>query len=241
MSFLRIAYSWTIVSILTFSIESFGQNISDVTATLNSASGSIHITYNFNGPADRYRVELHCSLDSGKNFSESLIGVSGDIGYNIKPGKGKKIDWAYFIDMPDFSGKNAVFKVIAYEDIEFKENLILALGGPERSYQSILIPGLGNKHVRHKNQYWITGLVYGLLAGGTYLHYKANNYYSAYQNSTNSTEATSNFNNATNFGKTSSILLTSGFAIWTIDVMQVFGKGVMNRKKQKEILRKRNK
>ena len=229
---------------LTLPLSISAQTISKITASMDNVNGAVNLTYTLesNAKSKRYKVEVYCSEDGGKIFSDALIGVSGDVGYNVKPGSEKKINWAYFVDLPEFMGKNVVFKISAKEDIEYKENMLLTLGGPEKFYQSILIPGYGNYHVRNGKGYMlITCLVGGLLGTGTYYHYQAQNYYTDYLNSTTSEMADGNFAKASSYSKTSNILLASGIGIWTIDVGQVIMKGISNRKKQKEILKRRQK
>ncbi len=229
---------------IVHTITTPAQTVSNITASMDNVNGAVNLTYNLSSKSKRirYKVEVYCSEDKGKTFSDPLIGISGDVGYNIKPGLGKKINWAYFVDIPEFKGKNVVFKIAVKEDIEYKDNMILTLGGPEKFYQSILIPGYGNYHVRNGKGYMIiTCLVGGLLGTGTYLHYRAQDYYTDYRNSTTIEMADQNYKKATSLSQTSNILLASGFGIWTIDVGQVIMKGISNRKKQKEILRRRQK
>jgi hypothetical protein len=235
---------FSLLFLLSFSPRVSAQSLFNVSATIDNVNGSITVNYDLVSGlrSKRFKVDIYCSLDSGKSFSEALVGVSKDVGYNIKPGPGKQANWAYFIDMPEFSGKNVVFKVSAKEDIEYKENIILSLGGPEKFYQSIVLPGYGNYHVRNGKGYMIVaGLVYSMLGAGTYLHFESKNSYAAYKKSTTVETAKRNFNRADSYRSTSNILLAGGFAIWSVDIGQVILKGISNRKKQKQILQKRQK
>jgi hypothetical protein len=222
----------------------FAQTIENISVTFDNVSGGVNIRYDLNSKwkSKRYKVDVFCSEDKGATFSAALVGISGDAGYNIRPGEGKLINWAYFIDLPDFKGKDVVFKVVAKEDTEYQDNLTLSLGGPEKFYQSVLIPGYGNYHVRKGKGYMaITAAVGVLLATGTYMHFKANGYYSDYKNSTTAEMANSNFRRAEQLSTTSKALLGAGGAIWTIDIGQVIFKGISNRRKQRQILEKRQK
>ena len=236
-------YGAMFLFIFATSLNAIGQSITNITATFDNLSGSATINYdlNSNSKTKRYKVEMFCSEDGGATYA-ALVGETGDVGYNIKPGKGKVINWAYFIDLPEFKGKNVVFKIVAKEDTEYKDNIILSQGGPEKFYQSILIPGYGNYHVRNGKGYMaITAAVGALLATGTYFHFKSNDYYSDYKNSTSAEVANSNFDKAQQYSNVSRGLLGAGVAVWTIDVGQVIFKGLSNRRKQKEIILRRQK
>jgi hypothetical protein len=230
--------------LLLSTLTSFAQSVTNIDASMDNVTGAVHVSYDLNARSNnkRYKVEVHCSEDGGATYSEALIGVSGDVGYNVRPGAGKKINWAYFVDAPEFKGKNVVIKIVAKDDIEYKENMTLSLGGPEKFYQSILVPGYGNYHVRKGKRYFlITTAVAGLIGGGIYLKYKADNRYSDYLSSTTPEQASSHYDKASSMAKMSNALLMSGAAIWSIDVGQVITKGLVNRKKQREILRRRQK
>jgi hypothetical protein len=229
--------------LITCSGLCYGQNVQNVTATFDNLNGAVNVNYDLLGNGKkRYKVDLFCSVDGGQTFSDALIGVSRDVGYNVKQGMRNQINWAYFVDMPDFTGKNVVMKVVAKEDVEYRENIILSLGGPEKFYQSILIPGYGNYHVRNGKRYFaISGIVYGLLGAGVYCHLQAKNNYSDYKKATSGDMADQKFNNTQKLSNLSNGLLIGGAAIWTIDVGQVIIKGIRNRKMQRDILKRRQK
>jgi len=222
---------------------SFCQTVQNVTASFDNLNGAVNVNYDLLGHGKkRYKVEVFCSIDGGQTFSDALVGVSRDVGYNVKQGVRNQINWAYFVDMPDFSGKNVVMKVVAKEDIEYKENIILSLGGPEKFYQSIILPGYGNYHVRNGKRYMaITGVVYGLIGAGIYYHFQAKNHYSDYEKSKNHQIGEANLDKAQKFLGLSNGLLMGGAAIWTVDVGQVILKGIRNRKMQRDILKRRQK
>jgi hypothetical protein len=229
--------------LMVFVFPCQSQTVQNVTATFDDINGAVNVSYDLLGYGKkRYKVDLFCSVDGGQTYSNELIGVSHAVGYNVKQGLRNQINWAYFVDMPDFSGKNVVFKVVAKEDIEYKENLILSLGGPEKFYQSIILPGYGNYYVRRGKRYLaISGIVYGLLGTGIYCHFRAKNYYTDYKNATSVEIANEKFSETQKFSNLSNALIMGGAAVWTVDVAQVIVKGIRNRKMQRNILKRRQK
>lgn len=246
-----------LILILTM-VNSFSQNITkdtipaqvkrpsaqatNISATLDNAIGAVFISYDLvaQKKSKRYKVDLQFSENYPSPFSPYLTGVTGDIGYNVKPGRGKVINWAYFIDAPAFKGQDVVFKFIVQEDHEYRENRILGLGGPEKFYQSLLIPGLGNYYVRGGRGYAIiTCLVAGLLGTGGYYYYQSEKYFDQYLTSTDASSAHNNFDKASKYHDISNSLFFAGGTVWAIDFGQVLIKGISNRAQQKKIIKRR--
>ena len=106
--------SFFLIFLFVFSsIFSYSQKIENV--KFKQEESKIIITYDLiNGDASKYfEVSVEMSSDGGTNFSETVKTVSGDVGENIQPGKGKKITWDVLKDVTELSGSNFVFKIIA--------------------------------------------------------------------------------------------------------------------------------
>jgi hypothetical protein len=95
------------------SVFSYSQKIENV--KFKQEESKIIITYDLiNGDASKYfEVSIEMSSDGGSDFSSTVKTVSGDVGENIQPGKGKKITWDVLKDVTELSGSNFVFKILA--------------------------------------------------------------------------------------------------------------------------------
>jgi Family of unknown function (DUF5683) len=219
------------------------QTIDNIKAELDALNGNIIISYNFNLNSEnknKYKIEAFYSIDSGKTYSEPLEFVSGEVGNDIKPGNNKKISWNYFVEFPDFDGQHIMFKIRARIDREYEENQILELQGAEQVWRSAILPGWGDNQVRlKKNYWWVGGLAYGLAGSGLYMRLKANNTFDKYKKSFSVEEADDLFAQSNQQKKTGNYLLLAGGAIWLTDMVLVLIKGSNNRKKQAEILKRR--
>jgi hypothetical protein len=78
------------------------QPINNVKATLNN--DLIIITYNLNTPEPDavYEVKIYTSFD---NFTYPLNLVAGDVGPNVKPGFGKRVEWRAKQELGQFKGE----------------------------------------------------------------------------------------------------------------------------------------
>ena len=83
----------------------------------------IHIYYDLLGNGT-YDVQVFCSTDNGRNWSEPLRSVIGSIGENRQPGYNKEIIWDVLADREEIVG-DIIFKVIAFKsnDIKNEQNI----------------------------------------------------------------------------------------------------------------------
>jgi hypothetical protein len=106
---MKSIFSVTLLS--SFSIFSFSQSISNVTAS--QQGNNALITYDLNGPAGAsYYVKLSYSTDGGQTFGNELTQVTGDVKAGVKTGIGKKITWAADKEV-NYLNSSVVFKVEA--------------------------------------------------------------------------------------------------------------------------------
>src|SRR5690606_4386058 len=70
--------------------------IRNLSAAADTASGSIHISYDLIDPdSPEVEVILRASNDHGRNWILYTHDVSGDVGKSVRPGKQKNIIWYY--------------------------------------------------------------------------------------------------------------------------------------------------
>lgn len=88
----------------------FGQAIENVKASLEGEG--LVITYDLlnSDATEKFRVSLRSSHN---NFASSLVGLSGDVGENILPGKGKRVVWALKSELPADFDADITIKVKA--------------------------------------------------------------------------------------------------------------------------------
>lgn len=85
----------------------------------------------------RFDVKLYYSTDDGKSFSDKVIEVDGDIGFNIPGGKDKKAIWRVLEEIDSLVSDNVVFKVKA-ELIDFGYNEMILVDGGEFKMGNII-------------------------------------------------------------------------------------------------------
>jgi hypothetical protein len=90
----------------------FAQKIENVHSEQDGNNINIYYDLLTKKSTEVFNITVYCSTNGGKTFGNSLIGVSGDIGNNITPGKNKKIVWNVLQDMKELSG-DIVFNVKA--------------------------------------------------------------------------------------------------------------------------------
>lgn len=217
-----------------------GQEIQQVLADFDKKNSLLVIYYDLvsaGNKDERYKVRLFYSQDKGKNFSDTLRFVNGDVGDAIQPGTGKKIQWNYFVENADFDGKNVFFRVEAERDWNYESQRLSYLQGPENAFRSLLLPGWGDAKVRGKDRkyWWITAGTLGLVGSGVFFALNSRNQYDKYKAAEKPDEAQSNYDKAKSQGKIATILLVAGGAAWLCDIALVAVKGFHNQKKQKEV------
>ena len=107
-----ISIRWLLAIFCICSLRTTAHSINLINVSMDNLYGAVHIFYHLNSPKKkkRYKTEVQCSQDGGLTFTDPLIGVSGDVGYNVKAGANKMINWANFVDLPNFNGRNVAFK-----------------------------------------------------------------------------------------------------------------------------------
>lgn len=100
-----------VLFILSFSVLQ-AQNISNL--SFRQEGTDILITYDITAAKfnQKFNLELYVSTDGGASFTGPLQSVRGAIGTGVISGKGKKIRWAVFEEMPTFGG-DIVFDIRA--------------------------------------------------------------------------------------------------------------------------------
>lgn len=94
-----------------FWIHLSGQTISNVVATQEGNNAVITYNLECDGSAD---IALYYSEDDGATFNGPITNVSGDIGYNITSGNGKRIVWDVLKGQDVFFGDKVVFRVMGF-------------------------------------------------------------------------------------------------------------------------------
>lgn len=91
----------------------YGQTIDNVRFH-QTDEDKVIVTYDISGGEGRtFEVTLTLSDDGGSNFLIVPRSVSGDVGPNVKGGRGKQIVWDVLADIRRLEGTNYVFKVSA--------------------------------------------------------------------------------------------------------------------------------
>jgi hypothetical protein len=84
------------------SFQSFSQTVILKKIELGGDKIVVHYDLDDSDPNHFYRIQLFSSKD---NFSYPLTKVSGDVGPDIRPGIGRKIEWKVFEELKDFTGR----------------------------------------------------------------------------------------------------------------------------------------
>jgi len=90
------------VFVLLMPLLTFSQEVSNI--HFEQVGKQIHIFYDLAGD-ENYTVEVFCSTDNGNKWGEPLKKVSGDVGENQKPGKGKEIVWDVLAEREKLTGE----------------------------------------------------------------------------------------------------------------------------------------
>jgi formylglycine-generating enzyme required for sulfatase activity len=73
----------------------------------------VHIYYDLRGDEEKYQVTIRGSADGGRTYMLPMKSLSGDVGKDIRPGRGKKIIWKALKDAGEMEGDAFVFEVEA--------------------------------------------------------------------------------------------------------------------------------
>lgn len=221
--------TWSLCIIIILSLQRiFCQTISAVNFWLDE-NGMV-VRYDMSGESSgkQYFVELKFVSDNGDVFIPES--TSGEIGKNIKPGKGKVIMWDVVKDKFEFTGNlKAVVNATP---------LFMHLGGPSNALLSIPVPGLGGFFV--EENIWrplaTTVVTVGLISYGIYQKTEENKYYSEYNSITDPAEVEqilALYDKANSAHHKFYIATMAGSVIWIADIIWVYYKGKGNLEKQK--------
>jgi hypothetical protein len=226
--------------IFLFSPPTWAQSIDNIRAEYDEKNGIILIKYNLSwteNKNDRFKVRAYYSQDQGKNYLpiNEVSGRKNDLGDGIVAGDGKEIHWDYFVDDPDFDGKNVKFKIEAQWDKSFEVRRLEKLTGPEAALNSLIIPGWGNHKVTGEKGYaWLTYTAYGLVGAGTVFAITARNTHQKYLQA-NTPDEINLLNQANQQGKLALGLLAGGASIWLGNAIWVAIRGSKNKRKLQKL------
>lgn len=108
-------YRALLIPFLFFAVMTQAQNVSNVAFT--RVDKEVTVTYDLSKDAN---IRVAVSIDGGHYYGDYIQNLSGDVGKNIKAGKGKKIivydlpDLRYIPYEPDSTGFNAADTVIVF-------------------------------------------------------------------------------------------------------------------------------
>ncbi len=104
----KITFIMTLVCLLTGINAKAQNNLSNI--NVQQQDTIIYVSYDLQQKSDIY---LYVSLNDGKSFLGPMNYVSGDVGYNVRPGEKKVIFWYAVSEMGYFSNSNVRFKIVA--------------------------------------------------------------------------------------------------------------------------------
>ncbi|MFZ5998910.1 MAG: Ser-Thr-rich GPI-anchored membrane family protein [Bacteroidota bacterium] len=91
--------------LLLFSSPVWAQAVSVTKVELSGNKVIVYYELDDNNPNNEYLMSLYASKD---NFATPLTKVKGDVGPEVKPGAGKKIEWAITEEYGEYVGKLAL-------------------------------------------------------------------------------------------------------------------------------------
>ena len=121
-----------IIPFFLITIPGIAQKIQVNNIRAEQQGENIVIFYDIEGAGKyhRFDVILYYSTDMGKSFSNKIIDIDGDTGFNIPGGKDKKVTWRVLEEIGSLVSDNVVFKVTA-ELIDFGFNEMILVNGGE--------------------------------------------------------------------------------------------------------------
>jgi len=106
--------------LMLFALSALAQDVnhapyvSNVHAEQRSGTKLVDITYDVDdADGDLLNITVAVSNGGGKTFDVNAKTFTGDVGYGIAPGKGKKIAWDAGVDWPNAYGTNYVVRITA--------------------------------------------------------------------------------------------------------------------------------
>jgi formylglycine-generating enzyme required for sulfatase activity len=118
-----IAYS------IAYSAENHAPVVKNVHAQQRQGALLVDITYDVeDADGDSLEIIIEASNDNGKTYTIIPKSLTGDVGKNITPGRGKKVVWDVGKDLPNTKGENFKARVIA-DDSKPPEGMVLIPAG----------------------------------------------------------------------------------------------------------------
>ena len=192
--------------------------------------GRIRFTYDLvkASPQELFEIVLEFEIiETGQILTPKT--TEGDIGANIRGGKGKEIYWDFWTDYPDGIDEGSYRPRFTIAKVE------RMYAGPGSAVKSVFVPGLGDFAVKnHKDMifkpYLKTILSYGLVGAGVFQMMNANSKYDDYLASENPNEFQSLYDQTMTAATSSVALIGAGAAIWLSDIVWVAIVGSKNNK-----------
>ena len=176
-------------------------------------------------PVERFEIEV--AFVDDEDFYYYPKTTTGDVGIDIKGGKGKRIVWDIFQDVDEVGWIKAIVNIASITEVP---------GGPGYALLSVPVPGLGDMYVTNTKSavikpYYKTILAYGLVGYGVFQKVQSNKYYDDYKNSTNRDEFDNLYNKANSANRQFYIFTGLGTAAWISDIIWVAARGFSNNNK----------
>lgn len=188
----------------------------------------ILVTYDLVKTSPQELFEIGLQFEN-QSTAEIIIpkSVEGDVGPNIKGGKGKEIYWDWSKDVEGLQGE-----IVPKLEVKSVERIP---AGPNSAIKSVFVPGLGDYAVKdHKDMifkpYIRTVLAYGLVGAGVFQKLNSDKYYDDYMASTEPDEFQQLFDKSQSALNQSALLIGAGAAVWLSDVVWVAVTGAKNKK-----------
>lgn len=225
------------IALLPSTLNSYGQeskarikNVDFEVVEMEGTKIVVHYDIVNASPVERFEIELAFVDDEDYYYYPKT--TTGDVGVDIKGGKGKRIIWDLFQDVEEVGRIQAIVVISSIKEVP---------GGPVYALLSVPVPGLGNVFVTNtKNSvikpYYTTIAAYGLVGYGIYQKTQATRYYDDYLASSNTDEFNDLYDKANSANHQFYIFASLGAALWISDVITVTVKGFSNKKKEQNTM-----
>ena len=128
---MRIIFMCWFIGISFATTIAFSQDVEVKNVIAAQNFDDIIVTYDLlsENESQTYTVKLYCSTNGGEVFGDPLRNTKGDVGFNIKPGEGKRITWDVLEELNQFVYDDVVFKVTVRANTSGFIELVLIEGG----------------------------------------------------------------------------------------------------------------
>jgi hypothetical protein len=194
--------------------------ISDVSFRLDN--NRIVIVYNLEKGPTKEEFNIGLKFVTDNNMVIIPESVSGDVGNNIKAGKGKTIYWNFDKDNLEFEGN--------LKAVVTATPIILHSGGPGYALLSVAVPGLGDHFVDDNRVLPMVTTIgtLGLMTFGIIEKTQANKYYADYKQGASEEEILSLYDKANSAHHLYYLSTRIAAAAWIADIVWVYIKGKRN-------------